>query len=216
MELRRKKIIAREFLILMGCIGIAALCYVGLLLWNWHYINRQTNIDKEIADKKSRVKELLGVFERKSANQHWFYDKLNERWDMGPANSESIQRRWARWEQRATMDSIPILYEKLWPKGRKRWYSKIGFSNATDLGQFIRDNSISKEDKQDTLEAGNISLEILELQNESNSLYRKTIYPENVLPFTLNAFIISLIVSFPFRFLVKAIRWSIRVVRQKD
>lgn len=217
MELRRKKIIAREFLILMGCIGMGFVFYGSTFLYNAYFDHKKSSIEKDRTQKQIEISDLRATFEKKQAKQSWFFDQEKQLFDLDfPRNTENIKVVWTYWENLEQHDSIPIYYDKIWNDKTRKLYGKIGFGNSKALSSFIRENMITKEDQEHLSKANQVGAEENALWSQYWRLNAHILSQEEQLQYTLRASLYLLFVAFPLRFLINAIRWSIRVVRQKE
>jgi predicted negative regulator of RcsB-dependent stress response len=80
MKLNKKRIIAREFLILMVCALVFVLAYLGTLPYNYFVNSKIDNLENESQPIKDSIETLTKSFSDKIDKQKWFFDeseKLN-------------------------------------------------------------------------------------------------------------------------------------------
>lgn len=78
MKLKTKKIIAREFLIILLLVLIGIVVYLSLGTYNLYQNSYSKSLSRAIQSKSALKNELSNEFLKKLGNQKWFYKNINE------------------------------------------------------------------------------------------------------------------------------------------
>ncbi len=241
MRLKTKKIIAREFLFLMGCISVFILTYFGTLTYNLLIETRISMLEKSIISINEKINSLEKTFFQKVNNQKEFYEKF-----MGhPYNKVNTEDLW-HWSQPEykkrllveellgkTSTGIPK-YQDLWKsleelqktdsviyKRNHRLSDNLierlnetGYNNGHDFNQFIKENSLNADEKENKSMVSNMEDNVINLQEQIRDTRQKSFIDRiNISSFLL---ILAILIAFPLRYLFLAIRWSIKTLKQKE
>jgi hypothetical protein len=103
----------------------------------------------------------------------------------------------------------------IWSKGVIETFQKIGFKNDQQFNQFILENSITKEDSRKKAKADEISPEINRIERTIRNLEYGILDNKEQFQFGFSVLAIISIIAFPFRYLLMAIRWSVKTINKK-
>lgn len=216
MKLQTKKIIAREFLLLMFSFGIGLVAFSCTYLYNFYHHTKSQNISSEIENKEFIADSLAKPLDNKTKQQVWFYNKNIE---MGDSSASwtygSPEKLWHRMDELALQDSIIIKYQKVWTPELKELLSNLGFKSPNKLQDFIDKNRITSEDNSNFEKAKNIRPEINSLKSNLANHNYKVLFFKSQIEFGFWAFCISLLIFFAMRYIFYSIKWSIKTLKQK-
>ncbi len=214
MKLNRKKIIAREFLILISCIVVAVFAFVGTYPYNYVVNSKIERLKNSINPLTEEIDSLEKPFTQKVNNQKWIFDEYKERADTEIYKDHS--ELWDRFEELQKADSIIFKWNNVWSKEQKGIIKEIGSKNGNDFNQFILKNSLSNENIKNKSTADSLRSEINKLESQiRNKEYQRLDFDDQV-QFALLFLIIISIIAFLFRYLSYSIKWSIRTLKQKE
>lgn len=214
MKLNKKKIIAREFLILMVCALVFGLAYLGTLPYNYFVNSKIYNLENESQSLRDSIETLTKSFSDKIEKQKWFYEKSNEKVDYGERKNET--EVWQRWSELEKVDSIDILWSNRWDVELRKIFNDLGFENSKELKQFIKSNSLSTDEINQNNSVISLNDELDEINSRIRTEKYKVLDADEKTEFALACLIIFGILSFPLRYLIYAIRWSIKTLKQKE
>jgi hypothetical protein len=131
MQLRTKKLIAREFLVALGCVLVSLLYFIGTLIFNYRLDSQREDILNEIETKTHLADSLTISLRQKLDRQEHFYKEIESR-DL---DEEYIR---ALYDQLGGMDKFGVYDEfrefiSTNKEYRKHFYSTIG---EKTLGKF--------------------------------------------------------------------------------
>lgn len=101
-----KKIIAREFLLLLLCLVLVLLWMLAMVGWNYLKRADLVVVNKEIRNNNTLKKKSLTVFEQKrNERRSFFYDYV---WHFHLAYTQTPDDMWSRLENLVHVDSIKL------------------------------------------------------------------------------------------------------------
>ena len=212
MNLKTKKIIAREFLYLLISFFIGIIVLIGIYISNTIKKNQIQNIEANIIYKKNLSDSLSKQFKYKSNNQSWFYEKFNSKVSN---HYKSYDKLWERLENLSLEDSIEYKWNNYWDKSLISFNNEMGFNNPKEFNDFIAKNSLTKNDKYNKELSTKIGIEITILEKSKIQIINKIFAPQIQSEYGKLAIIISLTILFGIRYLYHTIKWSVRILRQK-
>jgi hypothetical protein len=214
MKLNKKKIIAKEFLILMVCALVFVLAYIGTLPYNYFVNSKIDNLQNETQPIKDSIETLTKSFSDKIDKQKWFFDESEKLNVTGSYNTYT--ELWDRLEYLEKADSIQYKWENVWTSDLKEIIQNIGFSNGNQFEQFIESNSLSTDEINQNNSAISLNNELDKIKSRIRTEKYKVLDAEEKTEFALACLIIFGILSYPLRYLFYAIRWSIKTLKQKE
>ncbi len=215
MKLQTKKIIAREFLLLMLSIGIGLAAFLCTYLYNFYQQTKSQNISNKIKVEEYTADSLVRPFNNKIKQHELFYNQNNEKIDLSGSRYDSPRKLWSRVNDLALKDSIRIKFRTIWTSELKKVLGEIGFDNPEKLQSSIDKNRITPGDSSKYEEAKNIRTKISLLKREIGSRNSKVLFIKSQTEFSFWAFCISIIILFVIRYIFYAVKWSANILRQK-
>lgn len=216
MKLETKKVLAREFMILIAVMVIGLSSFLGTYLYNFYQHKKSKNISKEIYSAKLFADSLSKPFNSKIKQHIWFYNQNNEKVNLSKAIYNNPRLLWQRLDEIALKDSIIIRYHQNWTPELKAIFTKIGFKTPEKLLDFINKNRITNTDSLMNVKANDIRKKITILKTEKHIQNSKILSFTSQVEFGWFTFCISLLVFFALRYIYYAIRWSIKILKQSN
>ncbi|MFM1773000.1 MAG: hypothetical protein RLZZ71_2142 [Bacteroidota bacterium] len=215
MKQNQKKIIAREFLILVACASVFGLAFISTILFNYVIelrIEKLKTISQSLSDSTNKVQiHFLPKIDKQS---RFFEISKANGWHTSQLTCEEF---WTRLQNLNERDSVKFKWENEWSSGfKKEIYDQLGFKNASDFEIYIENNSLTQNELEERLNAEKIG--------EEREIIERKILTENYnlmdsvdrLEFSFMCLMTIVVLSFPLRYLFYAIRWSFKTIKQKD
>ncbi len=215
MQLHTKKVIAREFIILLITIFLVIGAFAGTYIYNSLQNNQTLQLDDAIVKKTAFAEGLAKPYKLKMKNQQWFYDKNNEIVDLTHTEINSPYKLWQRLDYLAATDSIQIKLDSVWTPEIKELLVTIDFDNPQKLIAFIDKNRLTESDSADFSRSTAIYTEIEKVKKVKATYKAKLFSFDKQVNFAGWILCITLIVLFGLRYLFYAIGWSVRILKQK-
>jgi hypothetical protein len=216
MRLQIKKIIAREFLILIVTICIGLLAFSLTYPYNFCRQHQVDNLTNKIITKENLADSLSTSFDTKIKKKKWLNKKLNEEFDLS-SDTIYLDSIWIRLVSLAQNDSIKFRWD-----GNKNWieiwtpfFKKIGFNNPSSLQEFILTNNINKSDIENNNSSLKIKDEIKSLKLQKREIENKILSYYEQVNFGIVTLIIFGIILFGLRYVVYSVKWSLKILKQK-
>ncbi|MFM2225671.1 MAG: hypothetical protein RJA07_1873 [Bacteroidota bacterium] len=207
MQLQTKKIIAREFLLLILSMAIALVVFGGTYLYNFIQEKRVQKIEVQISAKKLLVDSLgSGIILEKRNQRNWFYN-ANRKY-YGDLTIDSF---WNLMQLRR--DSFVIRYHKIYTPELKSFLTSLGFETPEKLRDFVVSNLFNEKDFAIIRKQQIIEKEIKKLEKEKIEITE--ISQQEAKQISNWTFVISIIVLFLLRYLFYGIRWSLKTLKQE-
>ncbi|MCB0742018.1 MAG: hypothetical protein KDB92_13460, partial [Chitinophagaceae bacterium] len=212
MKLRTKKLIAREFLLLTITLAVGLICFIGTYPYN-NYIKRQSgNLNEEIADK-TKIKDSLSYQHRtKLQKKNWFFEKFTAKFGSDVYKNDEL---WSRLSYLAEKDSIKHKWNK-WDKELIEFNKELEFDTPEKFKEFFDKNKITINDSTNYMKSQILSKDIEELKTKRKEAERKHLSFKQQINFGVTSAIILGILLFAVRYLFYAIKWSIKILKQKS
>jgi hypothetical protein len=214
MKLNKKKIIAREFLILLSCIIISGIAFIGVYPYNFVIQSKIEKLEKTTIPLTYEIDSLESSINEKLSKQKWYYNENEKKNTIG--SYKSYSELWGRLEYIQKSDSIIFKWDNVWNKDLIRIIKEIGFNTAQDFDKFIFDNSLNPDELKKMEKIDLIKTEVSKIRNEIRSKEDKLLNIADQIYFTLLVLLVTGIIAFPIRFLFYSIKWSIRTLKQKE
>lgn len=212
--MKTKKIIAREFLLLLSSLVLTAVFLLGLYIYNYQIERSINKYDKIIYFLQIEIDTLEKTYSQKIKQQNWFSCESNTYFDYGSA-SNYYSKIWSEWESihKYNNDSIEFLWNNLWDIELKNIFDEIGFESWKELRDFVDDNTLSESELQ------NMSRVII--AQSDIDLYKSAVMNQHARKIDQNersklikSFVITLLVMvFLLRYIVYAVKWSINTLK---
>ncbi len=216
MELRTKKIIAKEFLTLIIVLLLSGL--VGLCIYPYNSLRRyQINkTEKEIAAQQIKSDSLSFGYKKKRKVQETFFNAISSEFNIAASNQNTVDKSWKVLSKVYHSDSIPIRFEKTWDAELVRYIKSMGYKDGKAFENFVGENLLNKNDSLNYEQSENVNQSISKLEIKVTR-YKHNIFNSNEqIKFSLLVLIILLSIVYPIRFLILGIKWSLKTIKQND
>ncbi len=228
MNLQTKKFIAKEFLILLLTICIAAMTFLAISSYNYFKQKKAKKLSQEITLNKSISDSLSKSLNTKTEKQFWFSDKYYKEYHLNDTYKTSrfydeygipiMGQNWnlrvfERLKYLSQNDSITLLW-----KGKKDFDEFRGYFNfktPKEFKMFVDKNIISRQEITNGQQSERIDIKIGTDLLERNNIKIKIIPYDRQRTLTYSIFLYSLITLFGLRYIFYAIKWSLRTLKQK-
>lgn len=212
MNLYAKKIIAKEFLILVASFLISFFAFASIYLYNYYLQSKYNMVSDQITAKEKLSDSLNRVYYEKPNNQYWFsYLFLQEFEVPNQTNTDDV---WKRLEYLSKNDSIKIKW-KSWDKKLISFIQQRGFETPEKFKDFIDSNTITSNDIKIHETVLSLRDEIKSLKKNQRDVATKKFSSQEQFRFGLIAFFILFICFFVCRYIFYGLQWSLRVLKQK-
>lgn len=215
MNKKVKKIIAREFLILLALIILTSIIFLCVFPYNSFQKSNIDKIDNSLIEKEKLTENLNKTVNQKIENQEWFFEKLSNEFDIANSENSKLKTLWPILQKIAENDSIEHRWNNKWEKSLKDFHKRIGFKNATDLEAFIKRNSISLNDSIQLKKSDKIRKEITELKNRRTEFKGKILNENAKFKLAGGIGVILFGILFLLRYLIYAVNWSVGTLKEK-
>lgn len=210
-----KKIIAREFLILLSVAILWSVIYFSVFQYDNYQIKQFNNFTSKIKTENSKK-----IFDEKqiiikNENQEWFAIKLFEKFDIFNAKKTEIESLWLDYKNIVDSDSLKYLWNNKWDKKLINFYNESGFKSSIDLKLFIQKNLINSKDSMTINHIREHSKKINNLTAERGLIENKIYEKYEFINFNYYSILILLLIFFFIRYLFYAIKWSLKVLEDE-
>ena len=214
MNKKTKKIIAREFLIILIMIALGLLIFVCIFPYN-SYQNKQINkIENSISKKEKTTDSLHKSVNAKKKNQEWFFNKVSSEFDITNSEYSELKTLWPILQRIAENDSTEYRWNNKWEQSLIDFHKGIGFKNAQELEKFIETNSLNAKDSIQLEKSTLIRNEILGLKKRKIELENKVFDEYDRMDLLAGIGIILFGILFILRYLFYAVKWSIKTLKE--
>src|SRR4051794_35449623 len=106
MKLQTKKIVAKEFIVLILTLVITLLAFLGTVIYNAYANNKIKRLGSTVSVNTRLADSLWKLFDTKRENKQWLYDKLGSQVDFRNSIYKSYDILWDRFQEVAERDSV--------------------------------------------------------------------------------------------------------------
>jgi uncharacterized protein (DUF2164 family) len=152
MNLKSKKIIAREFLFLISSVVIAVLVFVGIHIYNQILKEEIRQIEDSIAALRDELDKIEEPYAKKIEEQHRLFESAG--YDIENGNEHS--KIWARLVELGKADSIVHKWNFVWNNDLKETFKEIGLNTGEEVNQFVINNTLNIRELQSEFEADSL------------------------------------------------------------
>lgn len=210
MKAKHKKIIGREFLILVALSVIFGLTFLGLSIYDYSLQSRWRKVYRE---KELIIDEINSIsskpyYQQNLSKKSWFYKELDRSYDLSNISIDSF------WNSHlANLNNLDTL--------KKRWnqkkhlelrlnLSEMGLHTPEEYAEFLSDSATLHDLKSKILK-----LEYLmkKQQGRLDSIEMVRIYPPERAEQSLVVLLILGAILYILRPFIHAIKWSIKAVK---
>lgn len=210
MQLKLKKIIARESLYLLASITLSVLFYLSLLGYDQYLSIKKNRALDNLEKLEITYDSLTNRYEAKIDKQKLLYEKFSNNYSP---YFETYENMWDRMIYLYESDSIYIKFNKIWSKEIIDFFKSEGLNSGESLNLFIESNRLPPHvDKQIKAFKRNIELS----KNEVNDLNKKKLRSDEKIELSLIALAILLIFFMLIRYIVYLVMWSMRTLKTPD
>jgi hypothetical protein len=213
MNIKTKKVIAREFLALLLVIGIGLTTFCSISIHNAICNKKIDKMKIEIDTSFKEMNILLFAHNEKLNNQNRLFRKYN---DITRFDGNTSKKFWQRLDEIAQRDSISHKWDNIWSEELRIFFKNNGFQNKQELEVFIAKNRITEKEKSDAVKAGEKRAYINDLKEEIIVTTKSRFSFEEQISKTSYILILSIICVFSLRYLVYGLKWSLKVLNQRD
>jgi hypothetical protein len=213
LKLKTKKILAREFLILISIIILSVILYLGTFLYNLN-INYQANkIEKKIMSKNQNIDSLRYSYDFKINKQKWFFEENAKKYDIYDFEYNTYEKFWDRLSTIQKNDSLIYRWNNVYSKKLKEIFKEIGLKDGYELNEFIIKNSVTLQDLENKKIADSLKIDVNKFKNKKIDVSKKKLKPSEQFNFFISCLSILVIIMFPIRFLIIAIKWCYLILK---
>lgn len=212
MKLKSKKIIAREFILLILLLALGVISFLCIYPYNYYRNSQSHDLEKTIAQKNKITERLSYQYKTKFAKRDWYFEKFTVKFGSDSYKNDEL---WNRLLFLAKNDSIRHKWN-IWDNEFSNFNIELGFDTPQKLKEFIDRVRLNKIDSTNYTEALKIKQDILKLREREKEVEMKKFSSEEQFIFGMTSTIILLIMLFPARYLFYGVRWSIKVLKEKN
>ena len=203
-----KKLIAKEFLILLTVIICVILSFVFAMCYNWFFGFKYNKIKTEILQKKKESDSLAAEFDIRITNGKDYisriYYALSEEHLINNMNSSENNFRINILSDTVYQNNIYLLL-----KNNIDGFSRtlLEFKNLIKFSLTI----VMIENKN---KSNRLKKEIRELEVKQTGIMESFLSKSQIESIILNVLLVSVIILFPFRYIILSTKWSIKVLKK--
>ena len=213
MNKKQKKIIAREFLILICYLLIAILTFICTYPYNYFLKSGISKLDRETKALESKVDSFQQPFKKKIAEQKRVYSGWMDNEALDPNAYSDYKVHWERLEYLHKKDSISFKYKNVWGKVIIDHLQNMGFSTSKELNGFISKNSMTEIEKTAQKKSTRLEAKILNLREKYEQKKLSVLSFNNQLEILLIFLVFSGFIVYPLRFLIYCTKWSLKTLK---
>lgn len=238
MNHKTKKVIAREFLLLLFCVVISLITFLIIYPYNFIRKNQMDAIDNQIDVKRETIFKLSTFYKSKQDNQYWYTEQYySSHFDVGDLNGvgrnlivssllDSQRKRfevyatknsnsvlWKRLYKIARSDSVKIKWVNIWHKDFIEFHKFMGFSSPDTFKSFILANTMSSEDLKKNKLVLKEGKEYHILGSTRSGIESTIISRKDQISYLKGSLIVSIIILYFLRYLFYSITWSFRMLK---
>lgn len=208
MDLKYKRIVAKEFLALVAVLLLTFLFFLSLFIYNFYHIKEIDKIDQLIISNKNKANALSAPYHRKKLKQGWFLDKF----EFPPSYPKEP---FIILYQISQADSIKIKWDNKWKDDLTPFLKEIGFNTPSSFKNFVDKNYITKTDMLNYKQSNRLNEDIKVLSFEKGKIAEKIISNKDQVNIILLVSCILISLLFFARYFYYAIRWSVSTISEK-
>ncbi|WP_339794445.1 hypothetical protein [uncultured Imperialibacter sp.] len=215
--MKARKVIAREFLILVAHGALFVLGYMAT--YPVDFIDKRIKesavkeLERYILEKGDSAELLLKPFKAKEERRIWFYQQMEKYEATG--NYSNSNELWQRVETLNKSDSIIQNWQGRWSPSLTNVLKEVGFADAVSFNTFIESNSYTQEEIDSRARVKTLTDQIDEIYSKKSFQVHYDMDMDERLDFSLICLIVVGAFAYPVRYLIYAIRWSIATLREK-
>ena len=208
MKLHLKKIIAREFLLVILAFFLSLIFYLGTYLYNYFRLFQINKIEKSIAINHILVSSLSNPLQVKQVRINLFKENANiEGFDTTGV--------WERLVEVEKADSIKYYWDNKWSKDVIKFTKKQGFLKDEEFKSFILSTKIDTVDIKNYNKSQEFQENVNDFKSQKKILESKVLSGSMQIDFGIGAAIILVFLLFPLRYFFYSTSWSIKTLKEK-
>ncbi|MDB9755927.1 hypothetical protein OAB20_06545 [Winogradskyella sp.] len=214
MKLNRKKIIAREILIVVACALVFGLTFIGTIPYNYVIKSRIDNLKTTSQSLSDSIRMVQVNFLTKIDKQKEFLEISKSKGWL--TENENYKEYWARLYKSVEKDSFKYKWDTFSASFKDELKDEVGFETAFDFENYIKTNSLTPNELELNYIAEKVIDERQTIEDKIQTEKYKLMDVEDRLQFSLLGLFIAGVFAFPLRYLFYAIKWSIKTLKQKE
>lgn len=211
-----KKIIAREFLILLAMAILGGLLVLCVFPYNAIKQNRINDLVLKEVQLKNNIDSLGAKALEKQKKNEWYYKKLGSEFNFEKPPYTKINTFWTRIKTLAEKDSLKEMYSDKWSEKVKKFHSDLGFKNGDEFQNFVINNSLTKSDSIDLIKTDKLKTELNKIIDERYDIESEKVSENHHIDIAGGIFLALFIIMFLMRYLFYAIKWSFRILKTEE
>ena len=216
MNLKVKKIIAREFIFLISIITGVILLYFATFLYNFFYLAQIKSIEHQIVEKRQLSDSLANRYRIKDNTQTWLHSEFINSFNVIDNPNYTRTEMWKGLYRLAKADSIELKWNTTWKDNVREFFLSIDMNSPGKVERFIERNYIYPQDISNYKRSQNINMEITVLNDKQNKFYRNILSRSQQYSFAVSASLVLFIFAFLVRYTLYGIRWALIVLKTSD
>ena len=215
MNLKTKKILAREFLILISAVILTFLFFCSIYIYNYSTHYQLNRLDSAIFLNSSRADSLKKTYDIKLNNQESYFNSVTSEFDLTKSGYNTCDKLWERLAFLAKTDSIKNRWDE--QNGNFRtFHIKLGYNNPLSFKKFIESNILTNQEISNYNKRIDINKILIQLNQQRNNKETEIISRQNQLNYSFKVLIILLVILFGIRYLVYIIIKSVKILKQQS
>jgi hypothetical protein len=220
-----KKIIAKEFLILLSVISISLITFPITYGYNTYLSNKKEILEDSIQNTtflwKENYNSLRNSYNKKYETQKTIFRTASNYYNNVGYNKEfySSYYLWNNFKSRLKNQSSTMLYNDY--KDFILFHNNYFYvsyedkipNNAEGFFNFIKYNLLTEEDIENNKLSWEHQSYRYDIEQRINELFKKMLNKKAQIKIALNSFYILFSIAFILRFLVISIKWSIKELK---
>lgn len=217
MEIKTKKIIAREILFLAFCLITGMLAFLCIYLYNFYNQNRTTDIRKLVSVKNTIADSLSKPYKDKYIEQLQFTKIVFSEYTTDYVDSDfhNMNRNfWQVYYNLAKKDSIKYIWENVLDIKLTSAYKKYGLETPEKFQEYILKNHINKSDSE------KYNLSSFEYERSKLLQTKMNLINESIITLESQTYLAFLVLGsiffllFPVRYFLYSITWSMKILKE--
>jgi hypothetical protein len=133
MKTNHKKIVAREFLILICCLFIALIAFICLYPYDYFKTSKIENLNNEIVIIEKQIDRIQKPIENKISEQKRIYSEWMNNDEVSQTLYSNYRELWERLEYVHKADSINYKWNNVWAEPVINHLKKFGFLKSKTI-----------------------------------------------------------------------------------
>lgn len=214
MDLKFKRIIAREFLAFILVVVLSLIVFAYTFLQNEYWYSKGSSIELQIQEKKDSISKLTRTYEMKYRYQRWLFNEMASYFNLESMNS--VEAFWGYNVSLIAKDSLLSKWNT-WHKDKSTmvFLNRLGFYCGDSLQSFINANTMTDYDFMNKKRSEQIADEIHLLNDKKIETKNKVFTSDLQISIAINWSLAFAFIVFVLRYLFYGVRWSISILNQK-